>query len=93
MCREALKHYLATALPGEKADALARLVDSHDAATLDDAESVLTALRAVKVCDPACGSGAHLLGMLHELLVCGRVALQLGAVSRSDAATIAARPR
>jgi hypothetical protein len=92
MCREALKHYLATALPGEKADAF-RLVDSHDAATLDDAESVLTALRAVKVCDPACGSGAYLIGMLHELLVSGRVALQLGAVSRSDAATIAARPR
>ncbi|MEX2173923.1 MAG: DNA methyltransferase [Pirellulaceae bacterium] len=68
MCREALKHYLATALAGEKADALAKLVDDHDASGLKNAEAVLAALRAVKVCDPACGSGAYLLGMLHELL-------------------------
>ncbi|RLC63324.1 MAG: hypothetical protein DRI48_08575, partial [Chloroflexi bacterium] len=30
--------------------------------------TVLDALKTVKVCDPACGSGAYLLGMLHELL-------------------------
>ncbi|MFN7019368.1 MAG: Eco57I restriction-modification methylase domain-containing protein [Fimbriimonadales bacterium] len=29
---------------------------------------MLDALRCVRVCDPACGSGAYLLGMLHELL-------------------------
>ena len=29
---------------------------------------MLQALRIVSVCDPACGSGAYLLGMLHELL-------------------------
>jgi hypothetical protein len=68
MCREALKHYLTTSLQGEKPEALARMVDDHDAAGLKNAEAVLAALRAVTVCDPACGSGAYLLGMLHELL-------------------------
>src|SRR5262249_25619353 len=37
-------------------------------AGLPDPEAVLNALRAVKVCDPACGSGAYLLGMMQELL-------------------------
>ncbi|MEZ0395410.1 MAG: DNA methyltransferase, partial [Anaerolineales bacterium] len=35
---------------------------------LRDPEAALTALKQDKVCDPACGSGAYLLGMLHELL-------------------------
>lgn len=68
MCREALKHYLATALPDENAEAIVSLVDDHDASGLMNGDAVLTALRTVKVCDPACGSGAYLLGMLHELL-------------------------
>jgi len=68
MCREALKHHLARACPPEDTAALARFVDDHDPAALRDGEAVLAALRAVRVCDPACGSGAYLLGMLHELL-------------------------
>ncbi|GAB4480706.1 MAG: class I SAM-dependent DNA methyltransferase [Anaerolineales bacterium] len=68
MCREALKGYLETANPAESAAALARFVDENEAAALRDPEAALNALRAVKVCDPACGSGAYLLGMLHELL-------------------------
>ena len=67
MCREALKHYLAGALAEEPA-ALARFVDEHDPAALRDGERVLNALKRVRVCDPACGSGAYLLGMLHELV-------------------------
>lgn len=67
MCREALKHYLAGVLPEDSA-ALARFVDEHEPAALRDGEAVLGALRRVRVCDPACGSGAYLLGMLHELL-------------------------
>src|SRR5439155_5979887 len=35
---------------------------------LKNAESVLEALREVRACDLACGSGAYLLGLLHELL-------------------------
>ena len=68
MCREALKGYLRKALPHEDEDAVARFVDDHDAAGLRNGESVLQALKEVKACDPACGSGAYLLGMMHELL-------------------------
>lgn len=68
MCREALKGYLRTATPAESEDALALFVDMNDASGLKNPELALNALRVVKVCDPACGSGAYLLGMLHELL-------------------------
>jgi type I restriction-modification system DNA methylase subunit len=68
MCREALKGYLETALPYLTKEVLALFVNENDAAEINNPEAVLNALRAVKVCDPACGSGAYLLGMLHELL-------------------------
>ena len=68
MGREALKGYLASVCPQETAPALAAFVDEHDPADLVNPEAVLDALKVVKVCDPACGSGAYLLGMLHELL-------------------------
>ncbi|HEY7060648.1 MAG TPA: DNA methyltransferase [Chloroflexota bacterium] len=70
MCREALKGYLQTSCPGETAAAVERFVDDvkHDATGLKNPEAVLDALRRITVCDPACGSGAYLLGMLHELL-------------------------
>ncbi len=68
MCREALKGYLEAQLRNEAKDAIASFVDRHDPSALRDAEDVLEALRRIKVCDPACGSGAYLVGMLHELL-------------------------
>ena len=68
MCREALKGYLETQAVGESKGAIARFVDKHEPDELRDAEVVLNALRRVTVCDPACGSGAYLLGMLHVLL-------------------------
>ena len=68
MCREALKGYLESKCPAEKPHAIARFVDEHDAADLSDGEAVLAALKIVRCCDPACGSGAYLLGMMHELL-------------------------
>ncbi len=63
MCREALKGYLGGGPP------IAALVDgrSADALTRKDAAALLHRLAAVRVVDPACGSGAYLLGMLHEL--------------------------
>ncbi|MBN1584237.1 MAG: class I SAM-dependent DNA methyltransferase, partial [Anaerolineae bacterium] len=67
MCQEALYGYLRTACPGESPGAIAHFCYAHDATGLRDPERVLTALRRVKICDPACGSGAYLLGMLHEL--------------------------
>jgi hypothetical protein len=68
MCRETLKGYLQANLSREKPETLAKFVDEHEASGLRDAEAVLEALRRVRVCDPACGSGAYLLGMLHELM-------------------------
>lgn len=60
MCREALKGYLG---------GFESLVDEHDAANikLPQARELLRRLSEVKVVDPACGSGAYLLGMLNEL--------------------------
>jgi hypothetical protein len=67
MCREALKGYLQSALPTESPDAIGRFVEEHDSERIADPEAALKALTRVKACDPACGSGAYLLGMLHEL--------------------------
>jgi type I restriction-modification system DNA methylase subunit len=68
MCRQALKGYLQSQLPGELTTAIEQFVEEHNPDELRNPESVLEALGRVRVCDPACGSGAYLLGMLHELL-------------------------
>ena len=78
MCREALKGYLEGALTpalsqGEKeqtAAAVARFVDDHDASgiSISQATAIQQALEAVTVVDPACGSGAYLVGMMQELV-------------------------
>ncbi len=83
MCREALKHYLAATVPD--AGAVARFVDDGDPTGLPDPEAVLNALRRVRVCDPACGSGAYLLGMMQELL---RLREALFATRGLDAVTV-----
>ncbi|MEO0967376.1 MAG: TaqI-like C-terminal specificity domain-containing protein [Cyanobacteria bacterium J06639_18] len=74
MCRESLKGYLKTEVSGESKDAsetreaIAQFVDEHNPDNLVNPEAVLEALRKVRCCDIAAGSGAYLLGMLHELL-------------------------
>ena len=68
MCREALKGHLGAKLPQDSPEAVTQFVEEHDSSSLRDPERALEALRGVRVCDPACGSGAYLLGMLHELL-------------------------
>ncbi|HEY7154293.1 MAG TPA: DNA methyltransferase [Gemmataceae bacterium] len=83
MCRETLKHYLAATVGDETA--VVRFVDENDPSKLPDPEAVLNALRAVKVCDPACGSGAYLLGMMQELL---RLRETLFATRGLDAVTV-----
>jgi len=65
---EALKGYLSSKLNSENKEAIELFVDEYNAINLKNPEAVLAALKQVKVCDPACGSGAYLLGMLHELL-------------------------
>lgn len=69
MCREALKGYLAERID-VPADAVALLVDQHDASGLlrGQREPVEKAIKALKACDPACGSGAYLLGLMQEII-------------------------
>lgn len=61
MCREALKGYLGSHYTP--------LVDEHTTKSIsvNEARELLSKIDAVKVVDPACGSGAYLLGMLQEL--------------------------
>jgi len=68
MCREALKGYLKTQVSVESDDAVTKFVDEHNSDNLVNSEAMLEALRKVRCCDLAAGSGAYLLGMLHELL-------------------------
>ena len=53
---------------GEERAAIEAFVERRDASGLRRPEAVLGALRHITVCDPACGSGAYLLGMMQELL-------------------------
>lgn len=69
MCREALKGFLGerTKAPPE---AVATLVDQHDVGKLKEthAREILAALDDLKAVDPACGSGAYLLGLMQEMI-------------------------
>ena len=70
MCREALKGYLEGRDTGVEAEAIAKFVDHYDPSDLNvnAARRISEALNEVKVVDPACGSGAYLLGMMQELI-------------------------
>ena len=70
MCREALKGYLEGKDTGVSADAIAAFIDSHDANHIGGtaAPRVGAELDTITVVDPACGSGAFLLGMMQELV-------------------------
>lgn len=74
MCREALKGYLSDRTEA-KPDAVARLIDDHEIEGVTDtcARQVVEALDNLKAVDPACGSGAYLLGLLHELIAIYRL--------------------
>ncbi|MBI4199682.1 MAG: Eco57I restriction-modification methylase domain-containing protein [Chloroflexi bacterium] len=70
MCREALKGYLETQNTGASPEAIAAFVDRKDTGqlTISTAPKIGEALARVTVVDPACGSGAYLLGMMQELV-------------------------
>ena len=70
MCREALKGYLEGQDTGLDTDAIAAFVDRRDPSSITPmtARRISDALDEVKVVDPACGSGAYLLGMMQELV-------------------------
>ncbi|HEY3966340.1 MAG TPA: DNA methyltransferase [Planctomycetaceae bacterium] len=74
MCREALKGYL-TDRTNAPPSLIAELVDERSVERLREAHAreILTALDNLKAADPACGSGAYLLGLLHELVAVYRL--------------------
>ena len=69
MCREALKGYLTDAAAVPEA-AVAAFVDGHqtDGIDIPAAGRLAAALDRCRAVDPACGSGAYLLGLLHEMV-------------------------
>ena len=70
MCREALKGYLEAKIPALDAEATRRFVEQHDLSAIAGVApaDLLRALDEVTVVDPACGSGAYLVGMMQELV-------------------------
>lgn len=74
MCREALKGYLNDKTSASE-KAIEMLIDEHEIAdglTEGQAREILWYLDTIKACDPACGSGAYLLGLMQELIAARR---------------------
>lgn len=73
MCREVLKRFLTQACSrhapsNREAESITRFVDEGDASCISDPVRLLHAVKSLKVCDPACGSGEFLVGVMRELL-------------------------
>ena len=90
MCRESLIAYLQTDVEDEATkEAIRQFVTTHDIATLGSnskfIQQVDNALKEVKICDPAIGSGAFPMGLLKELFLC-RTAIE--GIEQSKAAEI-----
>lgn len=80
MCRESLIAYLQTDVEDEATkEAIRQFVTTHHSETLGTndkfRQQVDEALKEVKICDPAIGSGAFPMGLLKELFLC-RTALE-----------------
>ena len=95
MCREALKGYLEGKDTGVSAKAIAAFVDLRETNSIrvddrdtggisvDAARRIGAALDEITVVDPACGSGAFLLGMMQELVDLQTTLYNAGVDSRS----------
>lgn len=85
MCQEALLAYLDVETKLDH-KLLERLVREH---TIEEESKVIRAvlkdaLTRVKICDPAIGSGAFPMGMLHELLACHKALAQEASKSANE---------
>ena len=90
MCRESLIAYLQTDIKDEATkEAIRQFVTIHEKTALGTNnklhQQVDEALKNVKICDPAIGSGAFPMGLLKELFLC-RTALE--GISQHQAAEI-----
>ena len=81
MCREAIKGYLSGKnIDDLDDDMIADLVDNHnpDAITPMQTPAIYEAVKSLKAVDPACGSGAFLLGMLQEITALNETLFRAG---------------
>ncbi|MBO4801192.1 MAG: Eco57I restriction-modification methylase domain-containing protein [Bacteroidaceae bacterium] len=90
MCRESLIAYLQTGIEDEATkEAIRQFVTTHDVNVLGTndrfCQQVDEALKNVKICDPAIGSGAFPMGLLKELFLCRTV---IEGIEQSKAAEI-----
>lgn len=74
MCREGLKGVLNDKTKAPAA-AIGRFVDNHEVKGINEthAREILKALDDLKAVDPACGSGAYLLGLMQEMIALYRL--------------------
>ena len=85
MCREALKGYLEGCDTGAAKEDIAKFVDEREPYGIPPVSvvEVAKALEEVTIVDPACGSGAYLLGMMQELVDLRQVLFNVGIDARS----------
>ena len=71
MVEQSLKQYLLTntSLTEEKAGSLLSYEDSPQGFNQSEKEAVVKALKEITIIDPACGSGAFPMGILHRMLL------------------------
>ncbi|MDE6795914.1 MAG: Eco57I restriction-modification methylase domain-containing protein, partial [Muribaculaceae bacterium] len=69
MCRESLIAYLLNGLPERSHELIRNFVETFDASQLDEKQRLFIRkkLQAVKICDPAIGSGAFPMGLVNIL--------------------------
>lgn len=72
MCRESLIAYLQTNKSGDELQLIRDFVLTYDTSSLSDKlrNEIDQRLKAVKICDPAIGSGAFPMGLLKEIFYC-----------------------
>jgi type I restriction-modification system DNA methylase subunit len=72
MCRESLIAYLQTDKDEAEKQAIRNFVMEYDITSLSESQKseIDQKLKAVKICDPAIGSGAFPMGLLRELFLC-----------------------
>lgn len=77
MCQESLKEYLFTQMPDESRDEIEALISRNEVSKhftdFRKANELNEKLKAVKICDPAIGSGAFPMGLLKEIFECRRL--------------------
>lgn len=88
MTQESLIEYLHTHLPNTNKEVLTEFVKRKTKGALSDNEldEINSLLNKVKICDPAIGSGAFPMGLLHEIFALkGLIAFELGFTAWSPA--------